>query len=672
VSPDEPPPEEDETDDEEPADGETPSREDALETEPAPLDADADPSTSGDEVPASDEGPPEAALEEVDETSEGDEELEEAELVEIGPDDADVASFHEPGVASSPTEPPRTATTESLDIVEEVTPDTEVEAEIGGSRRRAAHADELREHLGLDPEEPITPMPSLEDPDLTVVDRRPIREDLTYVRTVFDEDTSRYTYQVVEPPISETERQALSFLRETLVQTLAIRDEDQEVDWQAHLHEAIQAAIREHGLELSDAATARVHYYIERDLLGYGPIDVMMQDPMVEDLSCDGPGIPMYVFHRDLESIRTNVAVHDEDELDSYVRSLAQRAGRHISIADPMLDATLPDTSRLQATLSREVTTRGSSFTIRRFRADPLTATDLVRLGTLSARMGAWLWLAMEAGSPMIVAGGTASGKTTTLSSVLQFVPPAKKVVTIEDTREFSLVHENWVASLTRSGGAGDQADREIDMYELLRTALRQRPEYLVVGEVRGSEAQTLFQAMATGHATYSTMHADSTKSAVYRLENPPIDIPRMMLQTLDAIVVQGQTRVGGQFVRRVEEITEIVGIDDQTGDVLTNRVYSWESDSDQFRFHGRSDILEQVRRKKNATVAEIEEDWARRARLLEWMVDAGIRHITDVSSVLAAFYADPDRLMDRIGADPVEDATTEPGPQDTPTEEGP
>ena len=197
-----------------------------------------------------------------------------------------------------------------------------------------------------------------------------------------------------------------------------------------------------------------------RDFLGYGPIDVMMRDPMIEDISCDGPGIPIYLFHRKYESVRTTVRFLDEDELDSFVIRLAQRSRKHISVADPLLDATLPDGSRLQATLSREVTTRGSSFTVRKFRADPMTPPDLIRLGTLSAEMAAWFWFAMELGHSFILAGGTASGKTTSLNAIAQFIPPQKKIVSIEDTREINLSHENWIAGITRTGFGGEASPR--------------------------------------------------------------------------------------------------------------------------------------------------------------------------------------------------------------------
>lgn len=623
---------------------------------------DEDDTPSEDPEPREGEAPPPSL--EAEETAEDD--LEEAAIEEIQ-DAEEVASIHEPEPSPEQASKPLTPGTRARDAVAEIREEAAIERDgthkIEPQEPRARtipHGDELAEDLGLDPEEPVTRIPPIDEDQARVLDLSTIREGLAYVRILQDEATSRYHYEVIEPQLDDEQRDAIEFLRETLVQTLEGKTNEDPGSWRPRLQDAIEDAIHTHGLDLTDTGRQRVHYYLERDLLGYGPIDVMMHDPMIEDISCDGPGIPLYIFHREHGSTRTNVLYDDEQGLDAFVRRLAQRAGKHISIAEPILDATLPDTSRLQATLSREVTTRGSSFTIRRFRADPLTIPDLIRLGTLNARMAAWLWMAMEAGAPMLVAGGTASGKTTTMSGLCQFIPPAKKVVTIEDTREISLERENWIASLTRSGAFGDD-EGSIDMFGLLRAALRQRPEYLVVGEVRGSEAQTLFQAMATGHATYSTLHADSVKSAVYRLENPPIDVPRMMLQTLDALAVQAQARVEGRMVRRVKSITEITGIDDATGDILTNKVYDWDASTDEFRYLGRSQVLDEWRRRENMSLSEVQEEWNNRALVLSWMAGQGIRHITDVSDVAATYNARPERVLEHVEEDieeaPVEEA---------------
>ncbi|MDX1611289.1 MAG: ATPase, T2SS/T4P/T4SS family, partial [Candidatus Thermoplasmatota archaeon] len=511
----------------------------------------------------------------------------------------------------------------------------------------------LAPELGFDPNRPITEIPDIDEDQYTQVEFTTVKDGFSYVRILYDNVENRYLYQVIEPELNTTELEVLDFLRDTLVRTLESRPGLSPEEQEAYLAEAIDQAILDHSILVDEVSRERLKYYITRDFLGYGPVDVLMRDPMIEDISCDGPGIPIYLFHRQYESLRTSVIFEDDYELDSFVIRLAQRCGKHISIAEPILDATLPDTSRLQATLSREVTTRGSSFTVRRFRSDPLTPPDLVRLGTMSSTMAAWYWMCMEEGMSLIYAGGTASGKTTSLNAICQFIPPERKVVSIEDTREINLIHENWIAGLTRSGfgneGKDGKGSGSVDMYRLLEAALRQRPEYLLVGEVRGGEAKTLFQAMATGHATYSTMHADSVKSAVYRLENPPISIPRIMLQTLDTVCVQGQARLNQRMVRRVKEVTEIVGIDPDTGDLLTNTVFKWDPNGDQHRFYGKSVNLEHIAEKNNLTMGDVLQELENRQRVLEWLVEAGVRHISDVNDVFSSYYADPDRLLDKL-----------------------
>src|SRR2546428_5481465 len=230
-----------------------------------------------------------------------------------------------------------------------------------------------------------------------------------------------------------------------------------------------------------------------------------------------------------------------------------------------MLDATIPDGSRLEATLVRHVTKRGSSFTIRRFRENPFTPLDLVRFKTMSPEMMAYMWLAIENGQSMKMCGGTESGKTTTLTGILLSIPPQMKIVSIEDTRELNLPHENWVPLLTRGGFGGKsavtgKAAGEIDMFDLLTAALRQRPQYLMVGEVRGPEAFVVFQAMATGKSAYTTFHADDVQAMVHRLENDPINLPRALVAALDIVLLQAQGKVGTDMTRPGEGPIQGVG----------------------------------------------------------------------------------------------------------------
>jgi flagellar protein FlaI len=508
-----------------------------------------------------------------------------------------------------------------------------------------------------DMDRPVTLIPPLPGPQLRQVSFSTVIDGRAYVRISFDPRTSSYLYEVIEPTLSKDETEVLRFLRETLVATMDGRRAVDAADREAHLLAEVDRIARDHQVRIDAVGRARIEYYLVRDLLGFGTIDVLMRDPLIEDVSCDGPHVPLYIFHRQFESVRSNVVFTDEYELDLFVIRLAQRSGKQISIADPLLDATLPDKSRLQASLSKEITTRGSSFTIRKFRADPITPPELARLGTLDARMAAFFWLAMEEGESILIAGGTASGKTTTLNAVSLFIPPQKKIVSIEDTREINLPHDNWVPGLTRTGFGGEVVGGKfvgtIDMYRLLEAALRQRPEYLLVGEVRGAEALTLFQAMATGHAAYSTMHADSVQSAVYRLENEPINVPRIMLQTVDAIVIQALVRVNDKLVRRVKQVVEIAGIDPESGDLLTNTVFEWDSPRDSHTFLGKSYILEAIAEKKNVSIAEIEAELERRALVIDWMIREEIRHIRDVADVVAAYYHEPDELLRKAKGGP-------------------
>lgn len=504
--------------------------------------------------------------------------------------------------------------------------------------------------------EPVCALPPV-PVGMREVELTPMVPNRAWVRILYSEHDHTYLYQVIEPVLSADEATVFLFLRDTLVRTLDGRAVNEETPWAEVLVNAVRQAIIDHSIRISPTGARRLEYYLVRDFLGYGPIDALMRDAMIEDISCDGPNIPVYLFHRKYESIKTNVAFQGEDDLDSFVIRLAQRSRKHISIADPLLDATLPDGSRLQATLSREVTTRGSSFTVRKFRADPMTPPDLIALGTLSAEMAAWFWFAMELGHSFILAGGTASGKTTSLNAISQFIPPEKKIVSIEDTREINLSHENWIAGVTRSGFGGEQragkAAGSIDMYKLLESALRQRPEYLLVGEVRGPEALTLFQAMATGHAVYSTMHADSVQSAVYRLENPPINVPRMMLQTLDIVAIQAQVRVGTRMGRRIREVTEVVGFDPETREILTNTVFEWDSGADHHRYLGKSHVLEQVMETRHLSEEDVDTEWRNRIEVLQWMMAHGIRRVGDVARAISRYYRDPAGFLAGIRAEP-------------------
>jgi flagellar protein FlaI len=494
--------------------------------------------------------------------------------------------------------------------------------------------------------------------DFEELDTYPVRPPFSYVRVLFDKrDYSRF-YYVVEPKASKQELEDLDTIKTVLQRALNINRETLDETQEDFLKQAVDDILNSYRLPSRKSNRAKIHYYIERDMIGYGKIETMMRDPNIEDVSCDGPGVEIFVYHRRFESLRTNVMWEDELELEQYIIRMAQRCGKHISIAEPLLDATLMDGSRIVMTLGREVSTRGSTFTIRRFRDEPFTPVDLLEFKTFSSMQIAFFWLAMQYGMSMLFVGGTASGKTTSLNACSLFLPWQHKIVSIEETRELNLPHPNWIPGCTRQGFGGEgssgggKAAGEVDMYDLLRAALRERPEYIIVGEIRGEEAYVLFQAMATGHTTYSTFHADSIQSLVHRLENKPIEIPRVLIPALDGISIQIQTRVGGKRVRRNKAIVEIIGIDPHSHELLTNEAFRWDNTIDEYVFTGKSYIFEKIMMKANLNRVEIMDETKRRQLVIEWCLKKGIRDYKDFARVVAEYYVHPEDVMRQVYED--------------------
>ncbi|MFA5771387.1 MAG: chromosomal replication initiator protein DnaA [Thermoplasmata archaeon] len=486
------------------------------------------------------------------------------------------------------------------------------------------------------------------------IKRRVVKEPYAFIRIIYDHKQHEHRYLVEEPPLSANDEKVYDSLKNKLAAMLDYKLEERDAKGgEEYLRKAVEDVIANQTQKIDEKTKERILYYLIRDFMRYGKIDAILNDPDIEDISCDGPNIPLFVFHREYGSIETNVDFSSDRELDSFVNILAQRCGKQISILNPILDATLPDGSRLQATLAHEVTPRGTSFTIRKFREDPFTPSDLVQVNTMSAEMAAYFWLAVEYGKSALFCGGTGSGKTSTLNAVLLFVPPAVKIVTIEDTREINLPHKNWISSVTRGGAGGaegrEKDKTEIDMFDLTKAALRQRPQHLVLGEVRGREAFTLFQAMATGIATYSTMHADSAASIVYRLENPPINLPRLLLESLKIIVIQIQTKFRDKPMRVVKNVIEVVGINPENKELVVNDVFRWVSSTGAFEFSGKSIVLEEIMSQTNISKRQMMDELKRRIEIIEWMREKKIRKYTDVGRIISAYYKSPEDTINNI-----------------------
>lgn len=453
-----------------------------------------------------------------------------------------------------------------------------------------------------------------------------------------NQKTNQKEYLLYEPTLSEFEYELLERIHEDLRDVLILSTDELEKDKKKTLLEKTYTLLDDYGLSLEDLTLFKLQYYLIRNFIGWSRIDALMKDPHLEDISCDGTGIPIFLYHRKYRNIRTNI-MFESGVLNSLAITLAQRSGKHISTGSPMLDATLPDGSRLQLTLGTEVTTRGTSFTIRKFREDPYSPVELLDIGTFSAEALAYFWLAIENNKSLIFIGGTASGKTTSLNAISMFIPPVAKVVSIEDTREITLFHENWIASVTRP--ALTEGGSAIGMFDLLRAAMRQRPEYILVGEVRGEEAQTLFQAMNTGHTTFSTMHAGSVDAAIHRLESEPLNVPRNMVQALNIISVQALIFRGTERVRRVQEIVEIAGIDPSTGNLRVNTVFTYDPIHDRITFTGRSQVFAEIAERRGWSRDQIDEEVRVRKEILEAMERQGIYDYVSVASIFHLFYID-------------------------------
>ncbi len=484
------------------------------------------------------------------------------------------------------------------------------------------------------------------------IDFYPIHEPFAYVEIIREKESLDKRYVLLEMQLSKDEEYLLKFIKETLDGFIFKTSDLESKGEDKYLTEKVDLIIEDYMLNIDSLTKKKILYYLEKESIGLGKLEVIMKDPNIEDISCDGSGVFIFLYHRRYGSLKSNIQFNEEDELTDFVVKLAQKCGKHISISEPMLDATMPDGSRIQMTLSTEVTTKGSTFTIRKFSEDPFSPPDLIEFHTMSSEMVAYMWLAVENGINALIAGGTAAGKTSTLNALCLFIPRESKIVSIEETREINLPHPNWIPGVVRSGFGevvGNKVIGEIDLYDLMKAALRQRPEYILVGEIRGKEAYVLFQAMATGHTTYSTVHADSAQSLIHRLEGKPIEIPRIMLQTLDIVIIQVISRVKNKRARRCKQIIEIIDIDPTTKEILTNEVFRWDPIEDKFVYSGKSYILERIRAEKDISREGMIGEIKNRTTLLDWMNKNNIREFKKVATIIAQYTDNAPEVMKKI-----------------------
>jgi len=459
----------------------------------------------------------------------------------------------------------------------------------------------------------------------------------------YDKENKEIVYNLIEPKLTSEEEKIYKKLVDGLLEVLdvelsAIKRREEAV---AYIEEHINQIISDYGIKLSNESYVKIMYFIYRNFIGLNEIEPLMHDVYIEDISCDGVNTPIYVVHRKYGSVRTNIVYNDPKTLMEFVVKISERCGRFISYAEPLLDGTLPDGSRVQASFSKDVTTRGPTFTIRKFVEEPLSPIDLLVNNTANSSLLAYLWLAVESGASILVAGGAGTGKTSFLNAISMFIPPTAKIISIEDTRELNIMHENWIPSVVRPGFAKGYG--EVTLFDLLKEAFRQAPDYVIVGEVRGEEAYVLFQGMAAGMPAMGTMHAGKVEDVIHRLETPPINLSPTLVETLDVVIIMVHAREKGESARRVKEVVEIESVDAVTGNAHTNQVFSWQPVDDTFEERGNSWLLQEISKLKGIAQDILEEDLKRRKRVIEMMNEKGIRNFRDVSKVIADYYKNPE-----------------------------
>jgi len=480
---------------------------------------------------------------------------------------------------------------------------------------------------------------------------------LAYTQIRWSERRGCYTYNVVQPTMSPKMKRLFKKVKRLLEEKLDVDlTRLKKTEARDYLHKQSLQLLDYFEIRLTEDEKRILGYYIDRDFLGMGVIEPLMRDPDIEDISCDGVGIPLYVFHRNplLGSIPTNLTFYSSEELDSYLIRLAQLCGQGISVIDPLLNGTLPDGSRIQGTLATDIARRGSNFSIRKFTKFPFTPTHILQYGTADIKTLAFLWFCIDYGSSVLVSGGTATGKTVLLNVLSLFIKPEMKIVSIEDTAELRLPHPHWVPHVARVAISTETGKRrgEIDLFDLLKESLRQRPDYIIVGEVRGKEAYVLFQQMATGHPSLATLHADALEKLTNRLITPPISLPPSLLENLDLVVFLTKMKYKGRHVRKIKNIYEIIGFDMKEKKIKTNKIFQWDAIKDRIKITNKSAILKKIVDKTGLTEKKVIEELKRRMLVLYWLQARSIADYRDVARVMNLYYDFPERTIDIISGE--------------------
>ncbi len=496
-----------------------------------------------------------------------------------------------------------------------------------------------------------TPQPKLLPRGLKVIEKYPLYEPFAHVVIVQNPATGENKYILDELQLDPLEKDVYKRILEILLAEIESPKEEI-LDPRKFFAEKAKEIIDKYRISLGwlpDVSWYKILYHAERDLVGFGMIDPLMRDPNIEDISCDGVNKSVYIWHRTHESIETNIQFENDEVLDNLVVKLVHMAGKHVSSAFPIVDASLPGKHRLAVAYRREITPFGTAFTIRKFREDPYSIIDLINIGTFSEEMAAYMWVCLENRASVMLIGGTASGKTTSLNALGCLIKPGSKIMTIEETAELNLSHENWVSLIARqSYGLGGSNVGEVALFDLVKTCMRHRPDLMIVGEVRGQEAYVLFQALATGHGGMCTMHAENVESAVRRLTQKPMDISPAYISLMNIVMSVQRVHLVKNGVkkayRRILTVNEVVDFEKYV------HPFKWDPIKDEQMIQlETSELLPQMAAKLGLTKEDLITEMYRRRDVLHYMRERKIRSYKEVANIIAEYYARPKEFYKKI-----------------------
>ena len=489
----------------------------------------------------------------------------------------------------------------------------------------------------------------------------PIRDEPPVSVSIVEDVDGRRFYNVEEPKLTDIGSKILSRLYNRILRDMGLLRKFSSIeDFGEGIREAygvarralapLRGRLKRLGRSLEDEA-ARIAYYLARDLVGYGRLDPLIRDPHIEDISCNGLLTPVFVYHSEFEWLTSNIVFNDPGELERVVLKLGLRSGQEPSLARPVVEGILrPEGYRVHIVLD-VVSRRGHSFTIRKFRAEPFTVIELVNKGTVDPGIVAMLWAAIQYKQGVVIYGPTGSGKTTLLNALAMLLPPEYKIVSVEDTPEIYLpFHDNWTAMHTRlSDMPGVQ---NVTLQAQVESALRMRPDVIIVGEIRSREAFAFFQALATGHGGLTTVHAESADVLIRRLASPPMNVPKSLIAATKLFVHILRLERAGKVVRKVIRVDETKEYDPSRDEVVLERLIQWRSREDDWVLTSpESSFVEAIADLLVVSPKDVWQDLERRATIIKWLAEKGA-DMLELHEIVRRYMREPEKVYEEALAE--------------------